>query len=125
MCVSWPLGTGNLQGIALSKESTHMEIWNREELYSAVWEQPLIKLTEKYAVSAVMLGKVYRKLKIPLPGRGYWARKQAGQTVSRKPLPEAKNLPALQRFKTVPKEPAPPQPEPIDPEYLQIKEVEN
>jgi hypothetical protein len=39
-----------------------MEIWNREELYFDVWEQPLIKLTEKYAVSAVMLGKVCRKL---------------------------------------------------------------
>jgi hypothetical protein len=39
-----------------------MEVWNRDELYAAVWEEPLIKVAPKYGVSAVMIGKVCRKL---------------------------------------------------------------
>jgi len=38
-------------------------------------------------VSDVGLAKVCRKLVIPLPGLGYWARRQAGQKLSRPPLP--------------------------------------
>jgi hypothetical protein len=51
-----------------------METWNRGELYAEVWEQPLVKLAPKYGISAVALGKVCRKLQIPIPGRGYWAK---------------------------------------------------
>jgi hypothetical protein len=47
-----------------------VETWNREELYAEVWKQPLVKAARKYGISAVMLGKVCRKLQIPLPGRG-------------------------------------------------------
>ena len=73
------------------------EIWNREELYAEVWEKPLVKIAVKYGISAVMLGKVCRKLLIPLPGRGYWAKKEFGKPVERLPLPEAKDLPVLYR----------------------------
>jgi hypothetical protein len=76
-----------------------METWNREELYTEVWEQPLVKLATKYGISNVALGKVCRKLQIPLPGRGYWARKAFGKATKRIPLPLAKNLPLVQRFK--------------------------
>ena len=44
------------------------EIWNRAELYAEVWEKPLVKVAAQYGISAVALGKVCRKLKIPLPG---------------------------------------------------------
>ena len=104
-----------------------METWNREALYEEVWEQPLTKLGAKYGVSAVMLGKVCRKLKIPLPGRGYWAKKEFGKPIKQAPLPVAKDLPIIQRYKqpvSVKTVPAPPLPEPIDPEYIRIKEVE-
>jgi hypothetical protein len=37
-----------------------------------------------------MLAKVCRKLAIPLPGRGYWAKKDAGQAVEKLPLPSFK-----------------------------------
>lgn len=70
--------------------------------------------------------KVCRKLSIPLPGRGYWARKAAGYRVSVKPLPNVKNIPTIQRFKlpdSNPLEPKPPQPEPSDPEYLKVLEI--
>src|ERR1700693_4273543 len=101
-----------------------METWNREELYTQIWDQPLIKLAAKYGISAVMLGKVCRKLQIPRPGRGYWAKKEFGKPVQRLPLPKAKDLPVVHRFKLpdmqgkVVPEKAAPEPEPTDPEYL-------
>lgn len=105
-----------------------MEIWNREELYKEIWAQPMLKLAPKYGISSVMLGKVCRKLSIPVPGRGYWARKASGYRVSIKPLPKLKDAPVIQRFKfpePEPKVPPMPEPEPNDAEYLRIKEVES
>lgn len=72
--------------------------WNRFELYNEVWDQPLVKLWRKYGISDVRLGKVCRKLKIPLPGRGYWAKRAVGQTVEQVPLPEFKDAPVVKRL---------------------------
>ena len=105
-----------------------METWNREELYAEAWNQPLTKLASKYGISAVALGKVCRKLQIPLPGRGHWAKKEFGKAIERAPLPLAKDLPVVWRTE-VPRvdespRPAPP-PEPTDSEWLRIKDVES
>jgi hypothetical protein len=78
-----------------------MEAWNREQLYAEIWENPLVKLAAKYGISAVALGKVCRKLQIPLPGRGYWVKKEFGKAVVHLPLPEAQNLPVVHRMKQV------------------------
>src|SRR5581483_5451597 len=43
------------------------------------------------------IAKVCRKLQIPLPGRGYWAKKQHGHSVERTPLPELKDPPHLEK----------------------------
>ena len=75
------------------------EIWNREELYAEVWEKPLVKVAAKYDISAVALGKVCRKLQIPLPGRGYWTKKEFGKPVQKSRLPEVANLPVVRRMK--------------------------
>ena len=102
------------------------EAWNREALYGEVWEQPLVKIVLKYGISAVMLGKICRKLSIPLPRRGYWAKKEFGKPVQRVPLPEAKNLPVLHRS-TDPVASAVAkvqEPIPTDPEYVRIIEIE-
>jgi DNA-binding transcriptional ArsR family regulator len=62
--------------------------YNREELYKGVWSQPIQRLAAAYGLSDVGLGKVCRKLRIPLPGRGYWNKKNAGKPVgTRPPLP--------------------------------------
>jgi DNA-binding transcriptional ArsR family regulator len=62
--------------------------YNRKELYKRVWSQPIQKLAAAYGLSDVGLGKVCRKLRIPLPGRGYWNKKNAGQPVGpRPPMP--------------------------------------
>ena len=74
--------------------------WNRVELYNEVWDQPLVKLSQKYGISDVRLGKVCRKLQIPHPGRGYWAKRAVGQTVEQVPLPEFKDAPVVRRMKT-------------------------
>lgn len=65
-----------------------MSRYNRKELYKEVWLQPIQKVAATYGLSDVGLGKVCRKLRIPLPGRGYWNRKNAGKPVgTRTPLP--------------------------------------
>jgi len=83
--------------VQLSAESP--TYWNRVDLYNEVWGQTLVKLSEKYGISDVRLGKVCRKLKIPHPGRGYWAKRKAGRAVQLLPLPEFKDAPLVRRIK--------------------------
>jgi hypothetical protein len=64
--------------------------WNREQLYEKVWDQPVTKVAKEFGVSDVAIAKVCRKLNIPLPGRGYWAKKAYGYAVSRRHLPPLK-----------------------------------
>lgn len=75
------------------------ETWNREELYAEIREKPLVKVAAKYNISAVALGKVCRKLQIPLPGRGHWTKKEFGKAVEQTPLPTATNLPVVRKMK--------------------------
>lgn len=58
------------------------ETWNREELYEKVWSKPVVKVAEEYGVSDVAIAKVCRKLSVPVPGRGYWAKKEHGHSVT-------------------------------------------
>ena len=71
--------------------------WNRDELYEEVWTTPMQTLAKKYGISDVGLAKTCRKMFIPLPGRGYWARKEAGQKVERLALPPLKERIVLQK----------------------------
>jgi hypothetical protein len=72
--------------------------WNRVELYNEVWDQPLVKLSRKYGISDVRLGKVCRKLQIPHPGRGYWAKRKAGKPVGQPPLTVFEDAPVVRRI---------------------------
>ena len=63
-------------------------LYEREVLYDEVWQQPVTKVAARYGVSDVMLHKVCKEMNIPVPPRGYWARKAAGQPVQQAPLPE-------------------------------------
>lgn len=60
---------------------------SRQELYSQVWAEPMIKVAQKYGISDVGLAKICRRNNVPVPPRGYWARKQAGYKVDTIPLP--------------------------------------
>lgn len=67
-----------------------MEItFKRQDLYHEVWSTPIIQLAKKYGLSDNGLRRVCRALNIPLPERGYWAKRAAGQVVRTTPLPEA------------------------------------
>lgn len=64
------------------------EDFTRQELYDLVWEQPMSTLAKSFGVSDVAIKKKCKKLKIPTPGLGSWAKIQVGKTVKRKPLPK-------------------------------------
>ena len=59
----------------------------REELYGQVWTKPMRLLAKEYGISDVALAKRCRKLSIPMPGRGYWAKLAVGQKIEQTPLP--------------------------------------
>jgi hypothetical protein len=81
------------------------ELWDRDSLYEEVWGTPMVKLAKKYGISDVGLTKVCRKLAIPVPGRGYWAQKDAGHVVQKLELTKLKE--PIRLFKPTPK-PEPP-----------------
>jgi hypothetical protein len=60
----------------------------REALYRAIWSKPLRAVALDYGLSDTGLRKVCVALNVPMPPRGYWARKAAGQAVESVPLPE-------------------------------------
>ncbi len=51
--------------------------YEREKLYQEVWKEPALVVAKRYGVSSVALAKACRKLSVPLPPRGYWARARA------------------------------------------------
>ena len=53
----------------------------RGELYQLVWSEPLRTLAKRFGISDVALAKRCRGANIPLPGLGYWAKKEAGKAV--------------------------------------------
>ena len=59
----------------------------RSQLYELVWSKPVRDLAAEFGISDVALAKRCRALKIPVPGRGHWARVAAGQKPRRPPLP--------------------------------------
>lgn len=96
--------------------------WDRKELYELVWAQPLPKVAKQFGVSDVAIAKACRKLKVPVPGRGYWAKKANGHTVRTVPLPKAKDVPQVSK----PQPRVPGEKSPIDPEDQQeIARIEN
>lgn len=64
----------------------HSITYDRNQLYAEVWAEPMQTVAERYGVSDVALAKTCRKLNIPLPGRGHWAKIAAGQKIERTPL---------------------------------------
>jgi hypothetical protein len=53
---------------------------SREDLFELVWSKPMADLAKDFGISDVALAKRCKRLAIPVPGRGYWARVDAGQT---------------------------------------------
>lgn len=62
----------------------------RDWLYEQVWQTPMARLAVRFGISDVALAKTCRKLEVPIPGRGHWARVSNGQKVKRPKLPKAR-----------------------------------
>lgn len=77
-----------------------MEHYERETLYKEIWEEPMTSEAKRYGVSSNALLKTCRKLNIPVPGRGYWARKAHGYTAQIPPLPKASKDTIVFRYKS-------------------------
>jgi hypothetical protein len=91
--------------------------WNREALYKEVWAEPLTSLGKRYGVSGNAIAKVCKKLKIPVPGRGYWAKKANGYSVRQVVLLSLKNAPVLWQPTPTPI----PEKTPMDPDFELIE----
>src|SRR4051812_34329625 len=65
-----------------------------------VWTAPVLEVAERLGVSDTALSKLCRRARIPIPYRGYWARVEAGQSMTPTPLPPAPDgLPELLRIR--------------------------
>lgn len=60
---------------------------SREELFALIWERPATEVAKELGISDVALGKLCRRLQVPKPPRGYWARVASGRTPRRPALP--------------------------------------
>ena len=59
----------------------------REELHALVWSQPVRTVAKSMGISDVALAKQCRGANVPIPPRGWWARKAAGRAGDPTPLP--------------------------------------
>jgi len=62
--------------------------YDRATLYDQVWSRPVYEIAKSYGISEVRLGKVCRKLMVPVPPRGYWARVRRGYKLKKSSLPK-------------------------------------
>src|SRR4051812_41836717 len=84
--------------------------FTRQELYERVWHIPMDRLAKELGLSGNGLAKICRRLAIPYPGRGYWARKAAGQPVRQTQLgPAPAGTPAEVTIRPTPPPPPPPE----------------
>lgn len=59
----------------------------RETLYEEVWAEPMIVVAARYKIFPNRLAEICERLRVPVPPRGYWAKKKVGKAESRPPLP--------------------------------------
>lgn len=62
----------------------------RERLYNEVWTDPVTTVAQRYNMSDNGLRKHLKRLWIPLPSAGCWAKVKAGQKVSKPDLPKVR-----------------------------------
>jgi integrase len=78
----------------------HRHYFRRVDLYQLVWTSPVSEIAARLGVSDVGLAKLCRRAAIPIPGRGYWQRAEAGQPIGPPPLsPAPEGLPELLRIR--------------------------
>src|SRR5258706_11881565 len=61
---------------------------SRQALYDLVWTTPMPRLAQDFGITDVALAKRCHAVDNPVPPRGWWARKSAGQNPPRTPQPK-------------------------------------
>lgn len=85
--------------------------YTRETLYEEVWKEPVSTVAKKYGVSDVAIQKICKSMDIPVPPRGYWAKKRAGQKVKQTPLPQTDKRSTITRYFSIDRKPPKPEPQ--------------
>ena len=62
-------------------------IYDHDILYEEVCAEPMQVVAMRYGVSDVVLAKTCRRMGVPVPGCGHWAKLKAGRAEARPPLP--------------------------------------
>ncbi len=57
-----------------------------EELYTLVWQRPILHIAREFGVSNTALSKCCKKYGIPTPGAGHWTKVQLGISIETPPL---------------------------------------
>lgn len=87
--------------------------YEREKLYEEVWAEPVVAVAKRYGISDVGLRKICKKLGVPLPPLGHWAKVQAGRKVTRPNLPSHEGETSYSSNRHIDDSPpTPPAPEP-------------
>jgi len=84
----------------------------RRELYNRVWREPMVNVAKSFGLSDRGLAKICERAGIPVPPRGYWAKKSAGKRVIRPPLLELGGNDSTERVR-------------ISPYWRQLKAIES
>lgn len=64
----------------MKKDIAETIVFKREQLYKEIWSVPILQLAKQYGISDVGLAKICKRMKIPRPPRGYWAKHSFGQS---------------------------------------------
>lgn len=80
----------SIVGIGNVRDASDTLELSRTDLYERVWAQPVAQLAPAWGISDVGLAKACRRLQVPLPPRGYWAKVRAGKRPRRTRLPRLK-----------------------------------
>src|SRR5687767_5240127 len=72
----------------------------RQQLYEKVWSAPTTQVAAELRISDVALAKRCKKLNVPKPPLGYWAKIAAGQTPPKKALPVEADPPKFEPLKS-------------------------
>lgn len=71
----------------------------RDQLYNLIWSKPITKVAEEIGVSDSMIIKACKKLDVPRPPAGHWAKVRAGKkTTIRKLKPKKGNTQTAHTF---------------------------
>ena len=85
--------------------------YGRAKLYEEVWIEAVTNVAKRYGISDVALRKICKKLAVPLPPLGYWARVAARRKPPTPSLPKYSGPAEIVRQRYVSDEPVEPDPE--------------